>query len=507
VNVGSLLTANAVRFPQKDALVEGDRRVHYRELNLRVNRLANKLLGLNFRKGDKACLYLKTSIEFAEIYFALSKLGVLVVPINFRLKGKELLYIASHSDSTLLFFDDTTRQNVESLRIDLDRVEKYVFVGDVPSDWYSLYEELLDESTQEPSALVSEDDTHSICYTSGTTGLPKGAVLTNMNIINGHYYVTSAEFGVSHDDIFLATTPLTQRIGWGKLINSIALGCTLVLIRGFNAEEAMKIVEKEKVTILSIVPTVGRLILQLPALESYSTRSLRMFFVTGEAFPVELKMSLMEKFPHVKIVSYFASTEAAIVTNMMHEEILAKPDSVGHLIPGVEVKILDDQGKEVPLGGTGEIVTRCGKPGMFSLMKEYYKDPVQTAEAFVDGWLRTGDMGRFDEQRFLYVVDRRKDMIISGGFNIYSREVEVILEGYEKVDEAAVIGVPDARYGEAVKAFVVLKQGASATEEEIIQYCKAHLASYKKPSYVKFVDSLPRNTVGKVMKYKLRETC
>jgi len=505
LNVGSLLSTNATRFPQKIALTERERKVSYSELNRRVNQLANRLLALGAQKGDKASLYLNNSIEFAEIYFALSKLGVIVVPINFRIKGRELLHIVLHSDSTLLFFNHMTRQNVESLRMDLVGVEKFIFVGNTSSNWYVLYKELFDGSSQdEPPAFVSEEDIHSICYTSGTTGLPKGAVLTNLNIFIHHYYVTSSEFGVTHDDIFLATTPLSQRIGWGKLINSIALGCTFVMIPSFDAEEAMRIVEKERVTILSIVPTIGRLILQLPHLESYDTRSLKMFFVTGEAFPMEVKKGLMEKFPHVKIVSYFASTEAAIVTSMMHENILAKPTSVGHLLPGVEVKIVDDEGKEVPLGEVGEIITKCGKPGMFSMMKEYYKDPIQTQEAFIGEWLKTGDMGRFDDEGYLYIVDRKKDMIISGGFNIYSREVEAILEGNEKVAEVAVIGVPDETYGEAVKAFIVLKQEVKATEEEMIEYCKKNLASYKKPKYIEFVNILPRNSVGKVLKYRLR---
>ena len=506
LNVGSLLSTNAVRFPAKPALIEGERKVSYSEFNRRANKLANKLLALEVRKGDKACLYLNNSIEFAEIYFALSKIGVIVVPINFRIKGKELHHIVRHSDSTLLFVDDGTWQNIEPLRKDLGSVVKFISVGNTPSDWYILYQELFDsQPSEEPSVIVSEEDIHSLCYTSGTTGLPKGVVLTNLNIFIHHYYVTSSEFGVTHDDIFLATTPLSQRIGWGKLINSIALGCTLVIVRSFHAEETMKIIEKEKVTILSIIPTIGRLILQLPNLESYDTRSLKMFFVTGEAFPIEVKKGLMERFPHVKIVSYFASTEAAIVTSMMHENILIKPTSVGHLLPGVEVKIVDDDGKEVPFGEVGEIITKCGKPGMFSIMKEYYKDPVQTEEAFVGEWLRTGDMGQFDHEGYLYIVDRRKDMIISGGFNIYSREVEAILEGNEKVAEVAVIGVPDGTYGEAVKAFVVLKQGARANGEEMIEYCRENLASYKKPKYIEFVDALPRNTVGKVLKYMLKQ--
>jgi len=505
LNVGSLLTANAVRFSKKIALIEGDSKVSYQALNNRVNKLANRLRTLNVKKGDKASLYLNNSVEMVEIYFALSKIGVIIVPINYRIKGKELVHIVSHSDSTLIFFDDMTLQNVEAERSVLNSVEKYIYIGNTTSAWYILYKELVNGSDKEPPSSVLEDDIHSICYTSGTTGFPKGVVLTNMNIINCHYYITSTEFSVTHDDIFLATTPMSQRIGWGKLINSVALGCTLVIMRSFNAEQSMKIVENEKVTILSIVPTIGRLILKLPEIESYNTESLKMFFVTGEMFPIELKIELVKKFPNVKIVSYYASTEAAIIASMFHENILVKPTSVGHLVPGVEARILDDQGKELPLGKVGEIITRCGKPGIGTIMKEYYKDPLQTSKAFTDFWLKTGDMGKFDEEGYLYIVDRKKDMIISGGFNIYSREVEAILESNEKVAEVAVVGVPDNKYGEAVKAFVVLKPGFQATEEEMIGYCKLNMASYKKPSYVEFLNSLPRNAVGKVMKYRLKE--
>jgi len=230
-----------------------------------------------------------------------------------------------------------------------------------------------------------------------------------------------------------------------------------------------------------------------------------MFFVTGEAFPIEVKMSLMKRFPNVRLVSYYASTEAGIVSSIMHKDILCKPNSVGHPLPGVEVKIIDDNGNELPKGEIGEIIVRCGKPGMFSVMKGYYKDPEQSREVFIGDWLRTGDMGMIDEDGFLYIVDRKRDMIISGGFNIYSREVEMVLEGNEKISEVAVIGVPDEKFGEAVKAFIVLKPGVEATEEEIREYCKERLASYKKPKYIEFVNTLPRNTVGKVLKYQLKK--
>jgi long-chain acyl-CoA synthetase len=506
VNVGSLLRTSAIPYSDKIALVEGERRASYNTLNKRANQLANRLLKLDVKKGDRLAIYLHNSIEWVEIYFALSKIGAIVVPVNFRIKGEELVHVLNNSETKILFFDLELKENIETVKPELRAIEKFILVGDIPPCGYELYEGLFGDSpADEPPVLVSEEDIHSICYTSGTTGLPKGAVLTNMNVLAGHYLVNSVEFGITHDDVILATTPLPQRIGWGKIVTSVGLGCRLVMMRSFDAKRALSMIEKEQVTNLSIVPTIGRLILQVPDIESYNTSSLKSFLVSGEAFPVELKKALVEKFPHVRLVSCFASTETGQVTNMTHEDIFKKPASVGCPIACVEIKIVDNEGREVEKGNVGEVIVRSGKPGSFCIMKEYYKDEAYTKEYFLGDWLRTGDMGRFDHDGYLYIVGRKKDMVISGGYNIYSREVEMVLEGNEKVSEAAVIGVADEQWGEAVKAFVVLRKGSEATPEELIQYCKVKLASYKKPKYIEFVDSLPRNALGKIQKYKLKK--
>ena len=506
MNVGHLLSVSAARFADKIALIQGNRKVSYRDFNNRVNTLANKLLQLDVRKGDKASLYLHNSIEWAEIYFALSKIGAVVVPINFRLKGDELIHIVRNSESKILFFDLDLHENVEAMKHEITGITTFIALGDNHSGTYVFYQQLFDESSnEEPGVFVSEEDIHSVCYTSGTTGLPKGAVLTNINIIMGHYLINSVEFNIRADDITLATTPFSQRIGWAKIVTSTSLGSTLVIMPSFNAEEVMKITEKEGVTNISIVPTIGRLILQLPNIESYDTSSLRQFFISGEAFPVELKKQLMERFPHVDLTSCFASTESGQVTIMTTEDVVKKPASVGIPLPCVEVKIVDERGKEVGAGEVGEIAVRSGRPGMYCIMKEYYKDPEYTKRAYLGDWLLMGDIGRLDDEGYLYVLDRKKDMIISGGFNIYSREVEGVLESNKKVSEAAVIGVADEEFGESVMAFVTLKKGTEATENELIEYCKTKLASYKKPKYIEFVDSLPRNIAGKVLKYKLKQ--
>ena len=507
MNVGSLLTLTTARFPDKIGLVEEDKRISYYEFNKRVNQLANRLMSLNVGKGDKVALYLHNSMEWAEIYYALSKMGAVIVPINFRIKGQELAYVINNSDTRILFFDLDLEENVEAVKMDLEKAKTFILVGDISAYGYQLYEDLFDDSpADEPHVFVSEEDIHSICYTSGTTGLPKGAVLTNMNVLTVHYLINSVEFGLTCDDVILATTPLSQRIGWGKLVTSSGLGCKLIIMRSFDAIKALNIIEEEKVTNLSIVPTIGRLILQVPNLDSYTTSSLKSFLVSGEAFPIELKKALTEKFPQVKLFSCYASTEAGQVTSMTHKDMLKKPHSVGCPISCIEVKIVDERGKEVKEGDVGEIIVKSGRRGMFGVIKEYYKDEQYTKEYFLGDWLKTGDMGKTDRDGYLYLVDRKKDMIVSGGYNIYSKEVEMILEGNEKVSEAAVIGVPDEQWGEAVKAFVVLKKGSVATQEEIIEFCKARLASYKKPKYIEFIDSLPRNALGKVQKYRLKNS-
>lgn len=512
MNVGSFLTRNAIRYPDKVCLIEGihKRKVTYSEFNRRVNLLANGLIKLGFKKGNKAGLYLRNRLEWPEIYYALSKLGIILVPMNFNMKSDELLHVIKDSGLSLIFIDEGLQENIEPLLSQIKRVKSYVFLGDGKVDWCLKYEEIFDGSkADEPNILVDENDIHSICYTSGTTGLAKGAELTHENLIFGHYYQMTSEYGFSSNDIFLIMTPSGHRIAWGRLVSAISLGATVYIMKKFSAAEAMEAIEQEKITVIILVPTIARLILQLPNLKDYDTSSLRIFLVTGEAFPLETQNKLKELFPHVGLITFYSSTETGAVSGLGPEDIFKKPTSVGRPIAGVDVRIVDDFGRDVPIGDAGEILMKCGKPGRFLVMKRYHNNPEATREAFLGDWIRTGDIGKFDKDGYLYIVDRKKDMIISGGYNIYSREVEKVIEGHPMVKEVAVVGVPDRDFGEAVKAFVVLETNARISEEEVIkneitELCRQKMASYKKPKYIEFIDCLPRNPTGRVAKYFLR---
>ncbi len=506
MHIAALLRSSVRRFPEKEALVVEDRRITWRALDAHVNRVARGLGGHGVGFGDRVGLYLQNGLEYAEVFLACAKLGAIVVPINFRWVGDEVAYVLGHCGPRVLVLDAELVPQVRSV-LPGSPVAQAVVAGSgpVPSGFLP-YEHLLGAGgAPDPAAEVGPGAVQMIAYTAGTSGRPKGAVITHANQVTAHYFYNAAEWGLRSEDRFLATTPLVHRVGAGRLINTVALGATLVLMPRFDAVTMMRLVESERITVASIVPTVGRMFLQSPEARRCDASSLRVLLITGEAFPPRLKEEIAAALPGVRLFSYYAQTEAGVVTNLRAEDQLRKPASVGHPLPGVEVRVAGPAGDEAPAGEVGEIWVRSGPPGRGTVMREYYRDPEATAAAFRDGWLRTGDLGRWDDEGFLYIVDRQRDMIISGGLNIYSKEVEVVLERHPAVAEAAVIGVPDPQYGEAVRAYVVLRPGAAVGAEELQAHCRAAMAGYKKPREIEFVDALPKNAIGKVQKFRLRE--
>jgi long-chain acyl-CoA synthetase len=342
-----------------------------------------------------------------------------------------------------------------------------------------------------------------ILYTSGTTGSAKGALTTHANLVTVAL-MNNLQYGLRESDRFLVTTHFAHRTAIARLWNALTLGATLVIMPRFDAAATLATIVSERITVTGLVPTVARMLLDAfeGNVEAYA--SLRMMISVGETFPVELKRRLFERFPHIELNAAFGMTEAFGMAVLTSEYQVSHAASAGQPVPGVEVRIVDEDGADVPAGEVGEVIVRSGAPGQWMTMSGYYKNPEATAEALRDGWMHTGDMGRFDADGFVYVVDRKKDMILSGGLNIYSKEVEQAILAHPAVRDVAVVGMPDPTFGEAVAAFVELRPEQRATEGEIVGHCRERIASYKKPKRV-FFEALPRNAQGKVLKHELRE--
>jgi len=503
MNVGQLLTLQANKFPERTAILFENKKFTYRQFNQRSNQFAHSLLRFGLPKGERVATLLFNSNPLVEIFMGTAKAGEVFTPINFRLAAEEVLYILNHSDARVFAFGDEFAPLVASIQAGLSKVEFFISVGEATFPKAFDYETLLQESPgEEPDRQVSEEDECQMLYTSGTTGRPKGAVLTHGNVI---WNLVNTLLGREdkEEEISLLTGPLYHAAALNNhFIIRVALAGTSVIVKHFDPRKAMELIEKEKVNVISGAPAMYHLLLNLPEVEKYDTRSIIRCTTGAAILPDETKLRLMKLFPNARgVYDVYGATECSPTISVLKAaDSFRKSACVGPPPPFLEVKIVDDLDREVPPGKVGEII--CRGP---NVMKGYYKDPKATEEALRGGWLHTGDMGRVDEEGFIYIVDRKKDMIVSGGENIYPREIEELLFRHPKIQDAAVVGIPDPLWGESVKAFVILKPGRSMTEAEVIEYCKSHLASYKKPRSVKLVDSLPRNPSGKVIKIKLRE--
>jgi acyl-CoA synthetase (AMP-forming)/AMP-acid ligase II len=503
MNVGSLLTIQANKFPDRTALIYENKRFTFLELDRRSNQMANALLRFGLQKGDRVAALLFNSPELVEVFLGAAKVGGVFTPINFRLAAEEVIYLVNHSDARVFVFGEEFFSLVGDILPRLSKVEKFISVGGAAFPGVIGYEPLLEGSrAEEPGITVSEEDECQMLYTSGTTGRPKGAVLTHGNVL-WNLVSTLLAREDKEGEIALVTGPLYHAAALNNhFLIRLALAGTSVLMKHFDPRIFMETIQKEKVNVISGAPAMFHLLLNLPDVEKYDTRSIIRCTLGSSTLPDETKRKLLKLFPNAGgVYDVYGATEVSpTLTVLKAADSFRKTACVGPAVPFLEVRIVDSQDREVPRGETGEII--CRGP---NVMKGYYKDPEGTAEALKEGWLHTGDIGRMDEEGFVYIVDRKKDMIISGGENIYPREIEELLYHHPKIREAAVVGIPDPLWGESVKAFVVLKPGMSMAEEEVIEYCKAHLASYKKPKQVQFVDSLPRNPSGKVLKTLLRE--
>lgn len=500
----TLFAGHAARRPHHPALVCGAQRLTYSELHRSVLRLASGLHRLGVRPKDRVLIYLPNGIEFVQVQYAVFSLGAIAVPVNTRLTSGEIEHIIADAEPVVAAFHESGRDAVQA---GLRRVSgcRAVVVGDASNGEIPFAEIISDPPGEFPEVRAGSDDSDDcmIMYTSGTTGRPKGAVITHANMVVQNVFIHGLEWGIGRDDRFMVLAPLAHRAGISRLCNALGLGGTLVIMDKFDTARTLETIERERITVTGLVPTVIRMMLPLLRTNPASCASLRCIIISTEACPVALKQELIDLIPGAEIHSVFGMTEA-LVTDLGHAGQFTHPASVGQPLPGVEIRIVDAEGRNVARGDIGEILVRSGAPGRYATIAEYFRQPAATAAAIRDGWFHTGDMGRQDDEGYLYIVDRKKDMVISGGFNIYSKEVEQVLGTHPDIVEAAVIGVPDEIFGEAVAAFIEVKLGARLSAEQVVEHCRAHLAGFKKPKHIFFIDALPRNSTGKVLKLELR---
>jgi long-chain acyl-CoA synthetase len=505
MKLGAFISAHARSAGDRIAVRCGADGITFRRLDETSDRLADALAGLGLVHGDRIALFVPSSLEFVQAFAAAVKGGFIGVPVSHRLTAAEVAVILDDCRPRVILVNRDTRDTFLAAASSAPGMLALACDGAV-GDELDL-DALIASGAPGPRAPLPVDvDDCMICYTSGTTGRPKGAIVTHANVAVLNGFVQRVQLGLTPDDVLLATTSIGLRTGFARLGNMLGIGCTLVVMPKFEVRTAAAIIEDQGITVLSLVPTIARMMLTEIERDPGRFSSLRVLLATGEAFPLAVKERLVKALPQLRIFSYFGMTEAGVVTCLFPEEQFTHPASLGRPIPGVEIRLTRDDGSEAPTGEVGEMWARTGRPGTLITMRGYFNRPEANEETIVDGWLRTGDLARFDADGYLYIVDRKKDMVLSGGMNIYSKEVEGVLLTHPAVRDAAIVGVPDEIYGEAVAAYLELEPGTTVTEEEIIAHCRRHLAGYKKPKYVRVVDELPRNSSGKTLKYRLRES-
>jgi fatty-acyl-CoA synthase len=497
------IARNARRHPDRPALIFEDSALTFAQLDERTNRLANALADRGVEPGDRVALLLFNRLEAVEAFFGCHKAGATPVPVNFRLVQDEIDYILENSGAVGIVADEPLAQRAASAAASVEGVRFHLAVGPGAGDAEPYEQALAQASPEQPALIGDEDDVAFLMYTSGTTGRPKGAMLTHRNLFAQTVNWTHEVGGVSHEAVWRAGAPLFHIAGVAGILPFLWLGGTAVIASSttFDPGAAIDELVRHGVTHTFFVPTQWDAICRHPDAGSLTATLRKAIWGASPATRSTLEL-MSDTFPGVDILSNFGQTEMSPSTTWLKgEDAVRKMGSVGKPSINVEVRIVDDAMNDVAQGDVGEIVYRGP-----TVMKGYLGNEEATAEAFAGGWFHSGDLVREDEDGFLYVVDRKKDMIISGGENIYPAEIEAVLMSHEAVADVAVIGVPHPKWVETPFAVVVRPADAEATEAELIEHCREHLAGYKKPSGVAFVDELPRNAGGKVLKRSLRET-
>jgi acyl-CoA synthetase (AMP-forming)/AMP-acid ligase II len=509
MTVGEMLVRNARKFPRKTAIICEGLRLDYHALNERVNRLANSLLNKGLTKGDRIGILVHNSHQFVELYFAAAKTGAIFCPYNNHLHGAELQEVIKYSAPRVLVLDGDYGELVAAIRGEIASVEQWITLQRSSAPWLVEYEALVAAgSAHEPPEQIADDDVISIFFTSGTTGTPKGAMRTHRHLVT-NAIAGVIELRVEYDETVLISFPMYHIAGEDNIVRHTYLPNTLVMKRegAFDPDEVLQLIETEHITRCQLVPTMLHALLRSPYLDTSDVSSLRVILYAGAPMPVALLKWALQPFT-CGFAQLYGQTESSPLTTVLKPEdhVLegseaqrARLASAGKAVVSYEIRIVDDADRDVAVGEVGEIIGRSE-----AMMQGYWHLPDETAETLRNGWLHTGDLGRVDDDGYVYVVERKNDMIISGGVNIYPREIEEVLYQHPAVQEAAVIGVPDEYWGEASRAVVVVRPGAQATQEDIIRFCGERLAGFKKPKSVDFWPALPKSPQGKILKTSIK---
>jgi long-chain acyl-CoA synthetase len=501
MNISGFITNNASYNPRKKAVICGDdgREFTWAELDKIVNKLGNALVNMGVKKGDRVAIYLPNSPEYIFTYFAVARIGAIANPFNILFKTREISYIVNDSKASVLVgFSGETEQNVVGVKDQFPHLEKIVTVGNPVEgavDFYSL----ISEASEDLDAVdCNFNELVTLMYTSGTTGQPKGVMLSHGNL-KALAALNSAMVHINDQDLFITATPFCHIFFVETVLNPFYVGAGVVIMQRFNAEKTLELISRYQVTHFAGVPTMYIFMLQQCESAEYNLKAWRVARSAGASMPVEYIRKIEEQFGVFFIESYGATeTSSTMAYNRLGH---GKAGAVGPVGREIQVKLVDESGKKLPAGELGEILVKG--PGVF---KGYWEMPEATRAAFDGGWYRTGDLGKYDEDGYFYIVDRKKDMLICGGYNVYPREVEEVIYQHPKVMEVAVLGVKDPVRGEVPKAFIRLKDGEEMAVQEMIDFCKQRMASYKVPRNIEFLAELPKSPTGKILKRLLSTT-
>ncbi len=508
LNFSDSVRVNALKFPQKEALADAERCFNWLEVNERADRLSNAIMAMGLVKGDRVAILLENCIEIIELFIATARTGTVAVPINFRLVADEVRYVTDNSDAKAFFVHDIYLDSLLPVKEMLGKIpdENYVQVGSECQEGFRDYEAVLSDMPPIfPEFEVAPSDTWIMLYTSGTTGVPKGVVRSHESY-TAFYLINAVDFEFTDSDVCLNVMPLCHVNSTYFTLNVMYVGGKVYVhpASGFKATEVLRIIAEEKISFISFVPTHYRVLLATgdEGRKGLDFSALKKLLCSSAPATLKMKEEVMEFFAGVDLYEGYGSTEAGIVTVLKPHEQFTKPGSIGRESTGTyPIRILDEKRQPVPDGQVGELYSRG--PMLFD---EYYKMPDITAASFDNGWFTARDMASRDEDGYYFLVDRKDNMIITGGEKVFPSEVETVLLNHPAVYDAAVIGVADEKWGEVVTAVLILKDGATTTEEEIVAHCRGKVATFKRPKRAIFIteEEMPRTPTGKILHRQLR---